>query len=104
MCPTRPRRDLSDFRSAVTTPKPKSITRRTAIGTASVVSAATISATSAAGGASADAVGRLLDDLVCARVQLCLEILSLPHGFDPPADHAADWAGRAARLTAELAA
>jgi hypothetical protein len=54
------------------------------------------------GAASAAALGPLELDLACARVQLCLEVLALPHGFDPPEDHAADWAGRAAELASGL--
>ena len=53
--------------------------------------------------AHAAALAALKVDLACARLQLCLELLALPQGFDPPEDHAGDWAGRAARLTAELA-
>jgi hypothetical protein len=52
------------------------------------------------GAAPPAALAALEVDLACARVQLCLEILALPHGFDPPEDHAADWAGRAAALVA----
>jgi hypothetical protein len=43
-------------------------------------------------------------DLACARLQLCLQLLALPQGFRPPADHAADWVARAGELAEAVAA
>jgi hypothetical protein len=53
------------------------------------------------GAGGADLESTLLD-LACARLHLCLELLGLPAGFDPPADVAADWLDRAVSLTKEL--
>jgi len=56
----------------------------------------------AAGHGDVGPIDDLEHEVICARIQLCLELLSLPVAFDPPPERARDWLAIAVGLAGEL--